>query len=502
VNLPCRLPLPTSATAFALTLALTVPVWSATTARAQQQSAPLDPATRQLAHEVFKQLIEINTTDSVGSVTAASQAMRQRLLDAGFAPEDLVLAGPNDRKKNLVAHYHGKPGSTLKPILIICHEDVVEAPQAEWATNPFKMVEKDGFFYGRGTQDMKDSVAILVTNFIRLKKQGFVPDRDFILALTADEEGGQSNGVEWLLKNRPELLGSAVGRADAALNPDAGGIDTEHGKPVVMVVEATEKLYGDFELTAKNAGGHSSLPTRDNAIYELTNALGRLSQHAFPLELNEVTRAYFTSMAKIETAHGESQLAADMLAVLSTPPDAAAVARLSAIPRYNATLRTTCVATMLSGGQAPNALPQFANANVNCRILPGHTQEETRQELIKIFNDLAITVQYKDDAGALFEKGTDRVSPAPPPLRQDIFGPLNKVTGAMYPGLPVLPQMETGASDSIYTMGAGIPSYGISGVGIDTDDVRAHARDERVGIESFDRGVDFYYRFLQGLGGK
>jgi acetylornithine deacetylase/succinyl-diaminopimelate desuccinylase-like protein len=478
-----------------LTTALTA-LFLTISIHAQEQS-PLDPATEALSHSIFKQLVEINTTDSVGSVTAAAEAMRKRLLDAGFASTDLVVAGPNARKMNLVARYRAAPGSALKPILIICHLDVVEAPQAEWATDPFKLVEKDGFFYGRGTQDMKDSDAILVTNFIRLKKQGFVPSRDLILALTADEEGGKSNGVDWLLKNKPELVA-----ADAALNPDSGGIDSEAGKPVVMVVEATEKLYGDFELSTQNPGGHSSLPTKANAIYELTDALSRLKKYEFPFELNAVTRAYFTQLAAIKRSAGDTQMAADMLAILSTPPDAAALARLEAAPRYNATVRTTCVATMLSGGQAPNALPQFANANVNCRILPGHTQEETRQTLIKIFADPSVRVQYKNDAGELFDKGTERLSPAPPPLRPDIFDPLKKVVAEMYPGMPILPQMETGASDSVYTIAAGIPSYGINGVAIDTNDIRAHARDERVNILAYDRGVDFYYRYLQALAGK
>jgi acetylornithine deacetylase/succinyl-diaminopimelate desuccinylase-like protein len=457
---------------------------------------PLDPATRQLSHDIFKQLIEINTTDSVGSVTAAAEAMRQRLLDAGFPASDLVLAGPNPRKMNLVARYRGASGSTLKPILIIGHLDVVEAPQAEWHTNPFQLVERDGYFYGRGTQDMKDNDAILVTDFIRLKRQGFLPDRDFILALTADEEGGKSNGVDWLLTHRPDLVKPVDGMV--AINPDAGGIDSEHDKPVVMTVEATEKLYGDFEISSQNPGGHSSLPTPDNAIYQLTDALSRLEHYQFPAELNAVTRAYFTKMATLETG----PLAADMRAILNTPPDPAALVRLSAIPRYNAVLRTTCVATMLSAGQAPNALPQFAQSNVNCRILPGHTQEETRQQLIQILADPALTVQYKDDAGNLHPTGTARVSPAPPPLRPDIFDPLNKVVGAMYPGLPILPEMEAGASDSVYTIAAGIPSYGISGVAIDTDDDRMHGRDERLRVTSYDRGVDFYYRFLEALGAR
>ena len=462
----------------------------AATKIASAQPTPLDPATQKLSHDIFQQLIEINTTDSVGSVTAAAEAMRTRLLAAGFPAADLTLAGPTPRKQNLVARYRGTPGSSLKPILIICHLDVVEAPQAEWATNPFKLVEKDGYFYGRGTQDMKDNDAILVTTFIRLKRQGFVPNRDVILALTADEEGGKSNGVDWLLKNKPELT-----KVDAVINPDAGGIDSNKGVPTVMLVEATEKLYGDFQLSAKNPGGHSSLPTKDNAIYHVTDALSRLEQFTFPLELNPVSRAYFEKVSTLE----QGQVAADMHAILQPTPDPAAEARLPAIPRYNSVLRTTCVATMISAGQAPNALPQFASANVNCRILPGHTQEEVRQQLLKIANDPAVNIQYKDDAGALFDKGTDRVSPKPPPLRTDIFGPLSQVVTAMHPGLPILPQMEVGASDSVYPMALGIPSYGISGIAIDIDDLRMHGRDERLAIASYDEGVDFYYRFLQAL---
>ncbi|MCU1321612.1 MAG: Acetylornithine deacetylase [Acidobacteriaceae bacterium] len=454
------------------------------------QPTPLDPATKALSHAIFKQLIEINTTDSIGSVTTAAKAMRTRLLEAGLPAADLTLAGPNDRKQNLVARYRGAPGSKLQPILILCHLDVVEAPQAEWHTDPFKLVEKDGYFYGRGTQDMKDNDAILVTNFIRLKRQGFIPNRDLILALTADEEGGKSNGVDWLLKNRPELV-----KAEIVLNPDAGGIDANHGTPTVMVVEATEKLYGDFQLSVKNPGGHSSLPTKDNAIYHVADALSRLEHYTFPFELNPVSRAYFEKMATLE----KGSVAADMRGILRTPPDPAAEARLSAVPRYNSVLRTTCVSTMFSAGQAPNALPQFAQSNVNCRILPGHTQEEIRQQLVKIANDAAITVQYKDDAGALFDKGTERVSPTPPALRLDVFGPLNKVVNALHPGLPILPQMEVGASDSVYTMALGIPSYGISGIAIDIDDLRMHGRDERLSIASYDEGVDFYYRFLQAL---
>src|SRR6201986_4674283 len=243
--------------------------------------AQLDPQTKQLSRDIFQQLIEINTTDSVGSTTVAADAMAKRLLDAGFAVADIKVLGPNDRKGNLVARYRGSGSSGLKPILIIAHLDVVEALRSDWTTDPFKFVEKDGYYYGRGTQDMKENAAILVTTFIRLKKEGFKPNRDLILALTADEEGGKSNGVDWLLKNHRDLVEAAF-----VLNADSGGVDLEHGKPVSFNVEATEKLYGDYLLTATNPGGHSSLPGPDNAIYHIADALIRLQAYIFPFSLN------------------------------------------------------------------------------------------------------------------------------------------------------------------------------------------------------------------------
>jgi acetylornithine deacetylase/succinyl-diaminopimelate desuccinylase-like protein len=447
-------------------------------------------ATRATAHDIFKQLIEINTTDSVGSTTVAANAMAQRLLDAGFPPSDVTVLGPNDRKGNLVARYRGKPASKLRPMLIIGHLDVVEARREDWSTDPFQFVEKDGYYYGRGTQDMKESDAIAVSAFIRMKHEGFVPDRDIILALTADEEGGQSNGVDWLLRNHRDLID-----AEFVLNPDSGGVVTEHGKPLTMEFEATEKLYADYEIVATNPGGHSSLPKPDNAIYRVADALGRLEKAPFPFELNNVTREYFKQMSTIES--GET--AADMRAILNTPPDAAAILRLSRDARYNSTMRTTCVATMMSAGHAPNALPQRAAANVNCRILPGHSQEEIRLDLVKIFDDPTLGVRYKNDAGEVSDHGSDRKAMAPPPLRSDVMAALKGVTEHLWPGTPVIPIMETGASDSIYTMMAGIPSYGISGIAIDHDDVRMHGKDERVGVASYYTGVEFYYEFLKTL---
>ena len=449
-------------------------------------SAPPDP----LARDIFKQLIEINTTDSVGSTTVAAQAMQKRLLEAGFAPKDAqVLVGSNPKRGNLVARLHGN--GKQKPVLIIAHLDVVEAKREDWTLDPFVFTEKDGYFYGRGTQDMKNSDAVATAALIRMKKEGFVPNRDIILALTADEEGGNDNGVDWLLKNHRDLVD-----AEFALNPDSGGVDGDAGKAVAMSVEATEKLYADYEVSVTGPGGHSSQPRADNPIYELANALGRLQRSPFPFELNAVTRAYLEQMQKIE----DGQRAKDIKSVLVAPPDADAIARLSTDARYNSTTHTTCVATMLEGGHAPNALPQRAAANVNCRILPGHSPEEVRQDLVRIFAEPKLAVRSIDPGtGTRRDVASDRKALAPPPPRADVFAALHKVAEKFWPGVPIVPEMETGASDSVYTMAAGIPSYGVNGALIDRDDVRAHGRDERLRVSAFDDSAAFYYEFLKTL---
>ena len=454
------------------------------------QGPQLPEQDRVLSRQIFKEFIEINSQDSDGSVTAVAEAARKELLAAGFAPADLVLAGPNDRKQNLVVKYHGAAGSKLKPILIIGHIDVVEARRSDWTLDPYTLTEKDGYFYGRGTQDMKDGDADVVESFIRLHREGYVPDRDIVLALTADEETGKSNGVSWLLKNRPKLM-----TADFVINPDGGGPTLRDGKAVEMDVEATEKTYADFRVVATNPGGHSSVPRPDNAIYELVHALAKLEANPFPVELNEVTRA---SLAITEKIAAPSR-AAEIRGVLATPMDMKAEAAFSKRPEDSATLRTTCVATMLNAGRAPNALPALAQANVNCRILPGHSQEEIRQVLLKLFGDPKLTVEYVADDGTVTATAPARESLPPPPVREDVFGPLREVTAEMWPGIPVIPGMSAGASDSIYTMAAGIPSYGVGGMGIDFDDDRAHGRDERVRVESYYSGVEFYYLYLKAL---
>jgi acetylornithine deacetylase/succinyl-diaminopimelate desuccinylase-like protein len=455
---------------------------------APASTAQVDASAHQLARDIYQQLIEINTTDSVGNVSTAAKAMEQRLLDAGFPKEDIFVGGPNDSKENLVVRYHGT--GAKKPILFICHLDVVEAPRGEWQTDPFKFVEKDGYYYGRGTQDMKDNDAILVTSFILMRKAHYTPDRDLILALTAGEESGKFNGVNWLLKNHPELM-----QAGYVLNPDGGGVDLVDGKPITVDIDATEKLYGDYQLVTTNPGGHSSLPVPDNAIYHVADALGRLQQYQFPFELNEVTRAYFQRLSTLETG----QKAADMKAILQPNPDPAAIARLSTNPVWNSMTHTTCVATRFNAGLANNALPQRAEAIVNCRILPGYTLQQIRQQLIDIFADPKVTVNYVDSNGDIFASAPEKKQLPPVPLNPEIMTAMDKLAAKMWPGAPVIPTMATGASDSVYTMAAGMPSYGISGIAIETNDIRAHARDERLPVASFDRGLDFYYEFIHSL---
>jgi acetylornithine deacetylase/succinyl-diaminopimelate desuccinylase-like protein len=451
-------------------------------------NAQIDAPTRQLSHDIFKQLIEINTTDSVGNVSTASEAMAQRFRDAGFSENDIYIGGPNDRKKNLVVRLHGS--GKYKPVLLIGHLDVVEAKREDWTTDPFQFVEKDGYFYGRGTEDMKDGDAIMATTLIRFKKEGYVPDRDIILALTADEEGGSSNGVDWLLKNKRDLID-----AEFVLNHDGGEVTTDRGKAIALVVDATEKLYSDYQLVVTNPGGHSSLPRPDNAIYELAHSLTNLEHHKFPFELNSITRAYYEQLAQVEIP----ERAKDINAILRTPPDMAAVDRLSQDPIDNSKMHTTCVATRIEAGHANNALPGRAEAIVNCRILPGHSKQEVRQELVETFADPKVEISYVTTAGQVLAKIPDQRAFAPPPPRPDVFGAIKTVSAQMWPGIPVFPTMATGASDGIYTMAVGLPTYGVSGVEADRNDHREHGRDERVPVDAFYKGVDFYYRFLKTL---
>src|SRR5437899_2983974 len=443
--------------------------------------------TRQLSRNIFKQLIEINTTDSVGNVTTAAEAMAARLRDGGFSESDIKVAGPNERKKNLVARFRGT--GKRKPILFIGHLDVVEALRSDWTTDPFEFIEKDGYFYGRGTEDMKEGDAILVTNFIRLKKEAYLPDRDLILALTADEEGGSSNGVDWLLREHRDWID-----AEYCINLDGGEFEKDKDKRLLAGIQASEKVYVDFQFESRNPGGHSSVPSPDNAIYHLAGALARLQSFSFPVKINEITRSYFGRTAAMESG----QIGADMKAVAKQPPDPTAVQRLSAVPYYNSLLHTTCVATMLSGGHAPNALPQTARANINCRIFPGEDPEEVRKTLERVANDPKVRISIVPQRTTDGKKVTIGAVP-PSPLLPEVTQAMEKTLSTTWPGVPLVATMSTGATDGKYTRGADIPTYGISCMFFEMNDSRAHGKDERVGVQDFYDGVDFSYKLIREL---
>ena len=434
-------------------------------------------ADQKLTRDIFKELIEINTTHSSGNTTKAAEAMAVRLRAAGFSDKDLFIGGPTEKKGNLVAILHGS--GKRKPLLLLAHIDVVEALPSDWSTDPFKFEEIDGYYYARGSSDDKAMAAIFVANLIRMKKEGAVPDRDIILALTADEEGGDFNGVSWLLQNHKDLI-----QADYALNEGGGGMAKE-GKKILNRVQISEKVFQSFQLEVKNRGGHSSQPRKDNAIYHLAHALDNLSKFDFPVNLNDGTRIYFERSAKLETG----QLAEDMLGVIQAPPRSDAVARLSEMPNYNALLRTTCVATMVNAGHAENALPQTATAIVNCRILPGEDPDRIRELLINVFADKEISVTPVKPAKPS----------SPSSLNPDVIGPIERITQQLWPGVAVIPSMSTGATDGLYLRNAGIPTYGVSGLFSEAGDVRAHGKDERIGVNAFYEGQEFLYRLVKEM---
>jgi acetylornithine deacetylase/succinyl-diaminopimelate desuccinylase-like protein len=434
------------------------------------------------AREIYKELVEINTTDTpAGNVTNAAVAMAARLKAAGFPDADVQVLGPDPRKHNLVARYRGT--GARRPLLLLAHLDVVEAKREDWSVDPFTFIEKDGWFYGRGTSDDKAMAAQFVAALIRLKEEGFKPDRDIILALTADEEGGDFNGANWLVTNHRNLVD-----AEFAINEGGGGT-MRGGKYLTNEVQASEKVYQDFRLEVSNSGGHSSLPVKENAIYRLSGALARLAVFEFPVQLNEVTRAYFERSALVQS---DPKTAADMKAVSAASPDLDAAARLSAqVPYWNSMMRTTCVATRLQGGHANNALPQLATANVNCRILPGVEPEAVKAKLTEVIADSKVSVSF-----------VNKANPSKPaPLRPDVMAAVESLTKEMFPIVIVVPVMSTGATDSLYFRNAGIPTFGIDGTFGDIDDVRAHGRDERVGVKQFFEGLEFQYRLIKLLAG-
>jgi acetylornithine deacetylase/succinyl-diaminopimelate desuccinylase-like protein len=433
----------------------------------------------QLARGILKQLIEIDTTDSVGDNTKAAEAMAARFRDAGYPAADVQVLTPIARKGNLVVRLHGSD-SNQKPVLFIGHLDVVEAKRSDWSVDPFVLLEKDGYFYGRGTSDMKADDVTMIMAFLRMKREGFRPSRDLILALTSDEEGGPANGIQFLVKEHRDLIDAAF-----AINPDSGSGDIKNGKRIYLMMEAAEKVFASFHLEVTNAGGHSSQPTKDNAIYHLAEGLSRLAKFDFPVRLFDVTRSKFEA----SVPYYDGQLGADMKAVAANPNDTAAIARLSETPQYNATLRTTCVPTLAAAGHAENALPQLATATVNCRVLPVDSVADVEQTLIRVFNDPKIKVTPVKAA----------VNTPYTPIDPKVLSVVKAATTRNWPGLPVIPQLMLGASDGIYLIHAGIPTYGVGGIFGDEDDVRAHGRDERILTKSFDDAVDFMYDVVTGL---
>ena len=435
---------------------------------------------QQMAKAFLKEMVEIDSTHSTGSATKVAEAMAKRLIDAGFDKDDVKVMQPAETKGNLIARYRGN-GSGREPLLLLAHIDVVEANPDDWELDPFTFTEKDGYYWGRGTIDDKDEAAIHVANFIRYKEEGFVPDRDIIIALTADEEGGPQNGVKWLVEEHRELID-----AEYALNEGGGGA-SKNGQHISNNVQASEKIYQSFSIEFTNSGGHSSLPVKDNAIYHLADALARIRDYDFPVRLNEVTRAFFERTAELQ----EGPLKKAMQGVLQEPPDDAAIAYLANTPFYNSRLRTTCVATMINGGHRDNALPQRATATVNCRILPDGSVQDVKDTLeYVIANENVVITEGKG--------GT--ISPASP-LTPEIIGAIESVTEEIWPDLPVIPIMSTGATDARYLRGNGIPVYGVSGIFSDIDDNRAHGQNERIGVESFFEGQEFLYRLVKKLSG-
>jgi acetylornithine deacetylase/succinyl-diaminopimelate desuccinylase-like protein len=451
---------------------------------ARQGLFAVDREYQQVAREILQELIAIKTTESGAGTTPAAEALARRFRAAGFAESDVLVIGPSERKKNLVGRLRGTaaPGE-IKPILLLAHLDVVEARAEDWSADldPFTLTERDGYFYGRGTQDIKDGAAILATNLIRWKREGWTPRRDIILALTADEERPDlENGMQWLLQHRRDLVD-----AEYALNTDSGDFQSRNGTPYVVSLAAAEKTAANLQLTVSNRGGHGSLPRADNAIYQLAAALDRIARFQFPPAMIDVTRAQFAATAALRSG----QIAADMKAVAASA-DAAAIARLAEDPYWNALLRTTCVPTEIAGGHAPNALPQRAVVTLNCRLLPGHSTAEVFRSIKDLISDKQIDVSW-----TFLEKTEYPASP----LREDVLSVMRQVTQQLWPSAAVVPVLETGGTDGRFLRGAGIPTYGASGVFIDEDDYRAHGRDERIRVRDFYQGVEFYNRFIRVL---
>lgn len=448
-------------------------------AAAQTTPAPLIAESRQLLAD----LIGINTAVPDGNTTTAATRIAEYLKAAGLPAADVQVIGADARRGNLVARLRGR--GTGKPVLFLAHLDVVPALREDWTTDPYTLVEKDGYYYGRGTTDDKQFCATFAAAFAQLAREGFVPDRDLVLALTTGEEQGAdaaSNGVMWLLMHHPALLDAAY-----VINGDAGGgAIAPDGRYIGFGVQAGEKLYADFTLEVTHDGGHSSRPVKENPIYRLAAALSRVEKMALPLRTGPVTQPYLAFLATTESGQKE----ADLRAASATPADAAALQRLATgDPSLNAQLRTTCVATQVSAGHAPNALPQRARANVNCRLLPGDTPAQVRAAIVTAIDDAAVRVTQ-----------TAGVQNAPiVRLDQAVMALIGKASAAVWPGVPVIPVLEVGGTDGFFLRERGIDVYGVNHFQRE-EDARAHGKDERIGIRQFDEAARFSYELARIVG--
>ncbi len=432
-----------------------------------------------LARDILADLIAANTAPSGGDdMRAAVSGLVPRLHDAGFHDDDVLVVGQTEKLSNLVVRYRS-PNPVRRPVLLMAHLDVVEALPEDWTVEPFVMTEKDGYYYGRGATDNKAGAAMLVANFIRYKKEGFEPDRDLIVMLTADEES-TGNGALWLTTDKRELID-----AEFALNTDGGGVMTKDGKPRAFIMQTSEKVYVTYGLEAHDPGGHSSMPRPDNPITRLSRTLVALGDYDFPVDLNETTREFFAQWTSLAPPQERPLIEA----VAGGTLDAEALRALRAKPYYNAIARTTCVATQLSGGHAENALPQSARAVVNCRVLPQSSGAATRAVIESMAKPHGVSVSAIYDA---------RPSP-PSPLAAHVVEPITAVANAMWPGIPVIPEMSTGASDGVFTRNAGIPTYGVSAIAENPDDIRAHDQDERIGVKAYRDAIEFWYRLVKAV---
>jgi acetylornithine deacetylase/succinyl-diaminopimelate desuccinylase-like protein len=442
-------------------------------AMAQTPQTPLTPD-RARFRALYKELVETDTSVTTGSCTALADKIAGHLHAAGFTDAEVVrFVGPDRPKEGgLVAILPGT-SKTLKPLLLLGHLDVVVAKRSDWTRDPYQFIEEGGYYYGRGAADMKAMDAIWIDMLIRFREAGYHPKRTIKLALTCGEEGGSPfNGAQWLAKNRPDLLA-----AEFALNEGGGGRTDGHGKLVTANIHVGEKASQNYTLTTTNPGGHSSAPVRDNAIYALADALVKVRDHEFPVRFNPTTRAYF---AKAGAARGDD-LGAAMIALSRNPDDRAAEAIVNRDKSFHSMLRTTCVATLLDGGHAENALPQRAVANVNCRIVPGETVESTQAALVAAIGDPQVSVTAKDVRGPIA---------VPPPLDPKVIGPAERLVAKYYPGVPLVPTMSTGATDGIFLEAIGIPSYGPPGTFGDPDGNGTHGLNERAAVKSVMTGRD------------